>query len=81
MTKRILRILLIAGIFAGSFFGTSLYIKSMLTQTIHNEFRYHIGSARFYATKQELLKFISHYLHAVTWAQRYEEITRRGGKR
>lgn len=72
--KRMLKVAIIVSIFAGSFFGVSLYVKKMVTQIINNEFKYHMGSAKLYASKQDLPKFMSHYLHAVTWARRYEKI-------
>ena len=74
--KTLIRVIVAGLIFAGSFFGTGLYLKSIVTQLILNEFHYHFRTAQFYTTKDDPAKFLSHYLHAAIWAQRYEKITK-----
>ena len=80
-TTPLIKVIVAGLVFVGSVLGTDVYIKSIVTQMIQDEFRYHYGSVLFYGQKGDLKKVWSHYLHAATWAQRYEVITRRGGKR
>ena len=80
-TKTIIRVIIVGLIFAGSFLGTEMYIKSIVTKLILNEFRYHFGAAQFYTIKGLPEKVLPHYLHGLMWAQRYETIINYKGRK